>query len=75
MGKDGSGRALTRKLKVPWLGCGREDKMVSFSSIQSFSDMLTEKKVKHIFNPSDGGHSWPNWQVYLAKYALLLFQD
>ena len=31
-----------------WLGCGREDKMVSFSSIQSFSDMLTEKKVKHL---------------------------
>ena len=66
---------LNRKLKVLWLGCGREDKTVSFSSIQSFSDMLTEKKVKHVFNPSDGGHSWPNWQVYLSKYAPLLFQD
>src|ERR1017187_652147 len=59
---------LNRKLKVLWLGCGREDKTVSFSSIQSFSDMLREKKVKHIFNPSDGGHSWPNWEVYLSKY-------
>ena len=66
---------LNQELKVLWLGCGREDKTVSFSSIQSFSDMLTEKKVKHVFNPSGGGHSWPNWQVYLSKYATLLFRD
>jgi enterochelin esterase-like enzyme len=68
-------RVLNQKLKVLWLGCGREDKTVSFGSIQSFSDMLDQKKVKHIFNPSDGGHSWPNWQVYLSKYVLLLFRD
>lgn len=55
--------------------CGREDKTVSFNSIQSFSDMLTEKKVQHIFNPSGGGHSWPDWQVYLSKYAPLLFRN
>jgi len=66
---------LNQKLKVLWLGCGREDKTVSFASIQSFSDMLTERKVKHIFNPSDRGHSWPNWQIYLSKYAPLLFRD
>jgi len=66
---------LNQKLKVLWLGCGTEDKTVSFNSIQSFSDMLTQKKVKHIFNPSGGGHSWPNWQVYLSKYAPLLFRD
>jgi enterochelin esterase family protein len=66
---------LNQKLKVLWLGCGTEDKTVSFSSIRSFSDMLTEEKVKHVFNPSGGGHSWPNWQVYLSKYAALLFRD
>jgi len=67
--------ALNQKLKLLWLGCGREDKTVSFSSIQSFSDMLTTKKVKHILNPSGGGHSWPNWHEYLSKYASLLFRD
>jgi len=65
---------LNQKLKVLWLGTGREDKTVPFASIESFSRMLTEKKVKHVFNPSDAGHSWPNWQVYLSKYAPLLFQ-
>ena len=66
---------LNRRLRVLWLGSGTEDKVVSFSSIKSFSDMLTEKKVKHVFNPSGGEHSWPNWQVYLSKYAPLLFRD
>lgn len=66
---------LNQKLKVLWIGCGTEDKTVSFSSIKSFSDMLTEKKVQHVFNPSGGGHSWPNWQVYLSKYVSLLFRD
>ena len=69
------GAVLNKKLKVLWIGSGREDKTVAFSSIQSFSDMLTQKKVKHVFNPSDGGHSWPNWQVYLSKYVPLLFRD
>ena len=68
------GAVLNRKLKVLWLGSGREDKTVSFASIQSFSDMLKGKNVKHVFNPSDGGHSWPNWQVYLSKYVPLLFR-
>jgi len=66
---------LNQKLKLLWIGSGTEDKTVSFSSIQSFSDMLTEKKVKRVFNPSGGGHSWPNWQVYLSKYVPLLFRD
>jgi enterochelin esterase-like enzyme len=68
------GAVLNQKLKVLWLGSGREDKTVSFASIQSFSDMLKGKGVKHVLNPSDGGHSWPNWQVYLSKYAPLLFR-
>jgi len=67
-------KVLNQKLKVLWLGSGREDKTVSFSSIESFSKMLTDKNVKHVFNPSDAGHSWPNWQVYLSKYAPLLFR-
>jgi enterochelin esterase-like enzyme len=66
---------LNKQLKVLWLGCGTDDKIVSYSSIKSFSDSLTEKKVKHVFNTSGGGHSWPNWQVYLSKYTQLLFRD
>ena len=64
---------LNRRLKVLWLGCGTED--AGFKSVKAFDDLLTERKVKHVFNPSGGAHSWPNWQVYLSKYAPLLFRD
>jgi len=64
---------LNRQLKVLWLGCGSEDP--GYKSVKAIDDFLTGKKVRHVFNPSGGGHSWPNWQVYLSKYAPLLFRD
>lgn len=64
---------LNSMLKVLWLGCGSED--AAFNGVKSFDEMLTKKNVKHVFNPSGGAHSWPNWQVYLSKYAPLLFRD
>jgi enterochelin esterase-like enzyme len=64
---------LNRKLKVLWLGCGTEDPV--YKSAKGMDDLLTGKDVKHVFNPSGGGHSWPNWQVYLSKYAPLLFRN
>jgi enterochelin esterase-like enzyme len=64
---------LNSKLKVLWLGCGTED--AGFQGVKGMDDLLTKKNVKHIFNPSGGAHSWPNWQVYLSKYAPLLFRD
>jgi len=64
---------LNKKLKVLWLGCGTEDSV--FPSVKAMDDLLTSKNVKHVFNPSGAGHSWPNWQTYLSKYAPLLFRE
>ncbi|MES1257178.1 MAG: alpha/beta hydrolase-fold protein [Acidobacteriota bacterium] len=64
---------LNKKLKVLWLGVGTED--AAYKGVKGMDDLLTEIKVKHVFNPSGGGHSWPNWQVYLSKYAPLLFRN
>jgi enterochelin esterase family protein len=63
---------LNQKLKVLWIGCGTEDP--GFNGVKAMDDLLTKKNVKHVWNQSGGGHSWPNWQVYLSKYAPLLFQ-
>ena len=64
---------LNQKLKVLWRGCGTED--FAYNGLKAMHDLLTQKKVKHVWNESGGGHSWPNWQVYLSKYAPLLFRD
>jgi enterochelin esterase family protein len=65
---------LNEKLKVLWLGCGTEDP-VAYKGVKAMHELLTQKNVKHVFNQSGGGHSWPNWQVYLSKYTPLLFRD
>jgi enterochelin esterase family protein len=55
------------------VGCGTEDP--GYNGVKAMDDLLTKKNVKHVWNESGGGHSWPNWQVYLSKYAPLLFRD
>ena len=64
---------LNQKLKVLWIGCGTEDP--GYNGVKGMEELLTKKNVKHVWNESGGGHSWPNWQVYLSKYAPLLFRD
>ena len=65
--------ALNKKLKVLWLGCGTED--FAYPGMQKLHALLETKKVKHVWNASGAGHSWPNWQIYLSKFAPLLFRD
>lgn len=64
---------LNQKLKVLWLRRGSED--AAYDGVKAMDELLTIKNVKHVFNPSGGGHSWPNWQVYLSKYTPLLFRN
>lgn len=66
-------QTLNRKLKVLWLGCGTED--FAYKGVKAMHTLFTEKNVKHVWNESGAGHSWPNWQTYLSKYAELLFRD
>lgn len=65
--------ALNKKLKLLWLGCGTED--FAYPGMEKLHTLLDGKKVKHVWNASGAGHSWPNWQVYLTKYVQLLFRD
>jgi enterochelin esterase family protein len=65
--------ALNKNLKLLWLGCGTED--FAYLGMKNLHTLLETKKVKHVWNESGAGHSWPNWQIYLAKFAQLLFRD
>lgn len=70
---EGGSGGIESEAQALWLGCGTED--FAYAGVKAMDDLLTKKNVKHAFNPSGGGHSWPNWQVYLSKYAPLLFRD
>jgi enterochelin esterase family protein len=64
---------LNSKLKVLWLGCGTED--FAYPGMKGMDELLSQKQVKHVFHASGGGHSWPNWQDYLARFTPLLFRN
>ncbi|HYE32820.1 MAG TPA: DUF296 domain-containing protein [Methylomirabilota bacterium] len=65
-------RALNDRLKLLWLACGKDDFLIDQS--RKFNQLLTQKKVRHQFTESDGGHTWPVWRKYLGEFAPLLFQ-
>lgn len=41
-----------------WIGCGTESP--GYNGVKGMEELLTKKNVKHIWNESGGGHSWPN---------------
>ena len=64
-------KAGNDKLHLLWLGCGKDDSL--FAVNESFSKMLDEAHIQHVFHKSDGAHTWINWRHYLNEFAPLLF--
>lgn len=58
--------------KLYWLACGKEDFV--WESAQKLDAKLTDNGLDHVFFVSEGGHTWPNWRVYLNTFAPLLFK-
>lgn len=65
--------AANRKLRLLWVGCGRDDSL--FPASKSFSEFLSERKIRHIFQETSGAHTWMVWRRYLNEIAPLLFQS
>jgi enterochelin esterase family protein len=61
-----------RKLKLFWIGCGRQDP--AFERNQKLSDLLTACKVRNTFHASEGLHNFAVWRRYLVEVAPLLFR-
>lgn len=65
--------AVNGKLKLFWIGCGKDDRV--FGAAEQFTKTLNERGIRHVWRPSDGGHSWPVWRRYLHEVAPLLFVE
>jgi len=61
-----------KKLRLLWVGCGREDSL--FAASKSFSEFLNTHTIDHMFHESRGAHTWMVWRRYLNEIAPLLFQ-
>jgi enterochelin esterase-like enzyme len=65
-------QAVNAKLKLFWLGCGKQDSL--FDRSQKFSELLTARGIKHTFRPTEGAHVFKVWREYLSEFAPLLFR-
>jgi enterochelin esterase family protein len=63
---------VNRRLKLLWIGCGRDDRL--FARGEKLSADLTGKGIKNTWRPSDGAHTWIVWRKYLAEVVPLLFR-
>jgi len=61
------------KLKLLWLGCGRQDSL--FPRSQALADTLSSHKIRHTWMPTEGRHNYTVWRKYLIEVAPLLFRD
>jgi enterochelin esterase-like enzyme len=64
--------AANKKLRLLWVGCGNQDSL--FAPAKSFSEFLSQHKIRHTFKESAGAHTWIVWRRYLNELAPLLFE-
>ena len=60
------------KLKLLWISCGDEDRLMRFS--QRTHEYLQEHEVPHIFYVEPGGHDFEVWKNDLYMFSQLLFK-
>lgn len=64
--------STNRKLKLLWIGCGRQDG--AFDSNQSLSALLNRHSIHHVFAAENGRHNFAFWRRQLVEVAPLLFK-
>jgi len=71
--KDSAG--TNAKLKVLWLGVGRQDKTVGYANNKKVSDIFYDHGINHVFFEMDGAHTFAVWRKCLAEVLPVLFND
>jgi enterochelin esterase-like enzyme len=66
------GDAVSKKLKVFFISCGKEDPRIE--SIEKTSAELKQSRINHLLKVYPGDHEWRVWRHSLADMAPLLFR-
>jgi len=64
--------AKAKELKLLWISCGDQDRLMPFS--KRTSDYLTENNIPHIFYVEPGGHDFKVWKNDLYIFSQFLFK-
>lgn len=61
-----------KKLKLLWLSCGDNDRLINFS--RRTHDYLFEHEVPHVYYVESGGHDFKVWKNGLYMFSQFLFK-
>lgn len=67
-----SDAAAKEGLRLLWFATGSQDFLMQ--QTRQTVEFLQEQGLKPIFEETEGGHTWINWQRYLNQFAQKLFQ-
>jgi enterochelin esterase-like enzyme len=70
-GELNDGEETSSKLKLLWIGCGRQDSL--FGRSEKLADLLQARHIRHTFRATEGAHTYTIWRQYLAEFVPLLF--
>ena len=59
-------------MKLVYYAIGRDDFL--YGTVAPTRGIFDKYGIRHVFNESDGGHTWINWRRYLADFAPRLFR-
>ena len=63
---------INTRLQLFWLACCREDDLIGRA--KAVDQILTAHGVRHVWNETEGAHTWMTWRRHLAELAQLLFR-
>jgi enterochelin esterase-like enzyme len=63
---------LNSALKLFWVSCGDKDQ--GLEGAKRLDQVLTEKKIDHVWHQDTGAHEWPVWKNDLYLVAQRLFK-
>ncbi len=68
----GNPEKANEDLNLLWIAIGKDDFLLPRNL--TFQKKLQEVGIEHTYLLTEGGHSWPVWRDYLARFVPLLFQ-
>ena len=69
---DAALRRGAREFRLVYYAMGTDDFL--YDRVAPTRAMLDRYAIHHVYNESDGGHTWINWREYLADFAPRLFR-
>lgn len=65
-------RQAAQDLDLVYYAMGKDDFL--YGTVAPTRAMLDKYGIAHVYNESEGGHTWINWRRYLADFAPRLFR-